>query len=113
MARIVNATGVEIIQNDLASIRYSVYLLNDQDPDQRTTITGHDNVSLTIADVISNVLQVNSIWTIDTIGYNFCHVLNVSTSPAFSIAGRRYLIEYRLTPTLGQIILVRFRLNVI
>jgi hypothetical protein len=40
-------------------------------------------------------------------------VLDVSLHPAFAIAGRRFLIEYQLTPATGQVILVRFRINVI
>jgi hypothetical protein len=40
-------------------------------------------------------------------------VLDVSEHQAFAVAGRRYLVEHQLTPTDGQQILVRFRLNVI
>ena len=78
-----------------------------------TAVTGHTNVTLTVADVIFSTLQTDPMWTVDAIGYNFRHVLDVSAHPAFAIAGRRYLIEYQLTPTVGQIILVRFRINVI
>ena len=49
----------------------------------------------------------------DAVGYNFRHVLDVSENQAFAIAGRRYLIEFQLTPVSGQVILVRFRVNVI
>jgi hypothetical protein len=70
-------------------------------------------VSLLVANCIFDTLQTDPIWTVDAIGYNFRHVLDVSAHPAFAIAGRRYLIEYQLTPTAGQTILVRFRLSVI
>ncbi len=68
---------------------------------------------LTVADVIFNALQTDPLWTVDTTGYNFRHVLDVSAHPAFTVAGRRYLVEYQLTPAAGQMIFVRFRINVI
>ena len=113
LARVVGAAGTNIVQADLSSIKYTVYLLDDQDPDSRTAVANHTDVALSIAGVIFNTLQTDPLWTVDASGYNFRHVLDVSTHPAFTIAGRRYLIEYQLTPTSGQKILVRFRLNVI
>jgi hypothetical protein len=113
LARIVGPYGDTLVPGDLTDLRYSVYLLDDQDPDSRTVVAGHENVSLAIADVLFDTLQTDPSWTADAIGYNFRHVLDVSLQPAFAIAGRRYLVEYRLTPTLGQRILVRFRINVI
>ena len=113
MARIVGAAGANILRSDIAAVRYTVFLLDDQDPDERTTITGHDDVALTVASVLFDLLQTDPMWTVDTIGYNFRHVLDVSAHQAFAIAGRRYLIEHRLTPTSGQVIVVRFRINVI
>jgi hypothetical protein len=113
MARVVHQTGANIVQADLSAIQYSVYLLDDQNADSRTAVAGHSNVALTIANVVFNTLQTDAIWTADTTGYNFRHIMDVSTQTAFAVAGRRYLVEYRMTPTAGQIILVRFRINVI
>ena len=113
LARVVGGDGTAILPADVASAKYSVYLLDDQDPDSRTAVTGHTSVSLTVADVIFNSLQTDALWTIDGTGYNFRHVMDVSTNPAFAIAGRRFLVEYELTPASGQVILVRFRVNVI
>ncbi len=113
LARIVGATGANIVQGVLNSIRYSVYLLDDQDANSRTAVAEHCDVPLTVADVIFDTLQTDQLWTVDTTGYNFRHVLDVSTHQALTIAGRRYLIEYQLAPAAGQMILVRFRLNVI
>jgi hypothetical protein len=113
MARIVGAGGVNILRSEINAIRYSVYLLDDFDPDQRTAVAGHDNVLLATAGLVFDSLQTDPAWTVDAVGYNFRHILDVSTHPAFSVAGRRYLVEYRLTPTTGQVILVRFRINVI
>jgi hypothetical protein len=113
LARIVDQRGINVVQADLSAIKYTVYLLDGQNPDSRTAVTGHTNVSLLVANCIFDTLQTDPIWTVDAIGYNFRHVLDVSAHPAFAIAGRRYLIEYQLSPTAGQAILVRFRLNVI
>jgi hypothetical protein len=113
MARIVGAAGANIRRSDVAAVRYTVFLLDDQDPDARTAITGHVDAVLAVADVVFDSLQTDPIWTVDAVGYNFRHVLDVSAHQAFAVAGRRYLIEYRLTPTSGQVIVVRFRINVI
>ena len=113
MARIVGANGVNIAQADIAAIRHSVYMLDDQNPDGRASVAGHSQVTLPVYQVVFNSLQNDATWTVDAIGYNFRHVLDISANPAFAVAGRRYLIEYALTPLMGQIILVRYRINVI
>jgi hypothetical protein len=112
LARVVGQSGANVVQSDINTIKYTVYLLDDQDPDSRTAVSGHTNVTLAVANVIFNTLQTDPIWTVDAIGYNFCHVLNVSSNQAFAIAGRRYLVEYQLSPVVGQMIFARFRINV-
>jgi hypothetical protein len=113
LARIVDASGQNIQRADLSTIKYTVYLLDDQDPDNRTAVADHADVALTVSAVIFDTLQTDSIWTVDATGYNFRHLLDISVHPAFTVAGRRYLVEYQLAPVAGQVILVRFRLNVI
>jgi hypothetical protein len=113
LARIVGAQGANVLPADINTVKYTVYLLDDQNPDSRTAVTEHSGVSLSVAGVLFAALQTDPIWTVDAIGYNFRHVLDVSAQQAFSVAGRRYLIEYQLTPAVGQMILVRFRINVI
>jgi hypothetical protein len=113
MARIVGAGGANIAQADIATIRYSVYLLDDQDPDARTPVTGHSQITLPVYQVVYNTLQTDPTWTVDSVGYNFRHELDVAGFPAFPLAGRRCLIEYALTPLSGQVILLRYRINVI
>jgi hypothetical protein len=113
LARVVGRDGDNIVQFDVASIEYSVYLLDDQDADSRTEVEGHTDVALSVSQVIFDTLQLDLLWTVDDLGYNFRHVLDVSQGPAFAVAGRRYLVEHRLTPISGQVILVRFRINVI
>ena len=113
MARIVGPTGVNIVQADVNTVKYTIYLLDDQNPDSRTAVTEHANVMLAVSAVIFDSLQTDAIWTVDATGYNFRHVVDVSAHQAFAVAGRRYLVEYQLTPAIGQMILVRFRINVI
>lgn len=113
LARVVGPAGVNILQADINTIKYTVYLLDDQNPDSRTAVAEHANVTLVVADVIFNTLQTDAIWTVDATGYNFRHILDVSDHQAFTVAGRRYLVEYQLTPAVGQTIVVRFRINVV
>ena len=113
LARIVGSNGANIVRADIAAAKYTVYLLDDQDANQRTPVAGHTDVALAVANVVFDALQLEVIWNADAIGYNFCHVLDVSVNDALAIAGRRYLVEYRLTPVAGQVIVVRFRINVI
>jgi hypothetical protein len=112
LARIVGNDGNIVVPADIGEIRYSVFLLDDQNADNRVAVEGHEEVELMPAGVLFSSLQTGPLWTVDTTGYNFRHALDVSTYPAFPVAGRRYLVEYRLAPTAGQVIVVRFRINV-
>ena len=113
LARVVGKDGQAVTQADIASAKYAVYLLDDQDADGRTPVAGHADVSLTVSELIFNALQTDALWTVDETGYNFRHTLDVSANQAFATAGRRFLVRYELTPNSGQVILLRFRVNVI
>ena len=111
MARIIGVSGNAVTRADIATITYSLYSYNKYSG-ERTVVTNHDTVSLTVHDVIYDALQKDALWTVDTTGYNFRHELDVSTNAAFASTGN-YLLEYRLQPISGQIIIVRFRLQAI
>ena len=113
LARVVGADGEAITRNTLAAIRYTVYLLDDHDPDQQTPQDGHVGISLSVAEAVYDLVQTDAVWTRDSIGYNFKHVLDVSAHEAFPMAGRSYRIVYELSPTSGQVILLRFRVHAI
>lgn len=113
LARVVDNDAQPITQAGVREASYSVFLLDDADPDARQPVAGHNQVALAVADVVFDALQHDALWTRDTVGYNFRHTLDVSAAPAFAVAGRRYLVEYRLDPTDGQPIIIRFRINVI
>jgi hypothetical protein len=99
--------GVDIHRADVATIVYSVFLLDDQDPDARTAVSGHSAVSLAAADVTFDTLQSDS----QASNYNFRHVVPIAVHPAFTIADRNYLVEYTITPVVGEKIILRFRVH--
>ena len=128
MSRVVDTEGEVITLSDISGqtidsssseecdlpVTYSVYLLDDQDADDRTVVTGHDGVELNAEDVIFDDLQISAAWTIDTVGFNFRHQIDGCPNGPFTIAGRRYLVEYKFqTAGGGKVIVVRFRVNVI
>ena len=94
-------------------ITYSIYLLDDNNPDRRDAVSGHNNVTLDVAAVVTNRLQVDPLWTVNAVGYNFSPRAGRIGGAGISPAGRQYLVEYRLVPAAGATILVPLRLNAI
>ncbi len=113
LARVVGAQGTPITQANIASAKYTAYLLDENDPDTATAITGHTDVVVSVASLVFDSLQTDDLWDVDATGYNFKHVLDVSTNQAFTTAGRTYRVVFELTPTSGQVILIRFRVHAI
>jgi hypothetical protein len=113
MARIVDSAGANVQQAGIASIEYSIFELDPCLPNQQTPISGHNEVELDVADVIFNALQTGGLWTVDDVGYNFRHEIDVTETEAFPKAGAQYQVRYQLTPTAGQKTIVRFQLRVI
>ena len=111
LARIVGEDAAAVNQSTISTATYSVFLLDESDPDERTAVAGHNGVSLAVSSIIFDALQTDDRWTVDDTGYNFRHTIDVSANNAFSVAGRNYLVEYRLVPAAGQVIIARFRLN--
>lgn len=111
LARVVGADGSPINRAAIASAKYTVYLLDTTEKDSRTAVSGHTNVAVDKASLIFDTLQTDAIWDVDYTGYNFKHVLAVTSNQAFSTAGESYLIVFTLTPVSGQPILVRFRVT--
>jgi hypothetical protein len=101
--------GEDIKQADVSTITYSIYLLDDQNPDTRTVVTGHSAVSLLAADVLFDTLQSDS----QASNYNFKHVIPISAHAAFTIADRHCMVEYVITPTTGEKIIARFKVQVV
>lgn len=114
LGRVVGADGSAITQSDISSAKYTVYQLDEDDADAGTPIAGHADVAITpVGSLIFDTLQNDDLWDVDSTGYNFKHVLDVSANQAFAVAGRTYRVAFELTPTSGQVILVRFRVHAI
>jgi len=113
LARVVGADGTPITQAAVASAKYTAYLLDEDEPDAATAVAGHTDASVDVASLVDDSLQNDDLWDVDDTGYNFKHVLDVSSHQVFTIAGRIYRVVFELTPTSGQVILVRFRLHAI
>lgn len=116
-ARVVDSEGNNITQAALSTITYSVYLLDKdwpEDRDNRTAVSGHSAASVTIATSVFDTLQTDDDrWDVDTTGYNFRHQIDVSSNACLTVAGRRYLVEYTITPTSGQAIVVQYIVRVL
>lgn len=111
LARIVDAADIPITQGSASAIEYSVFELNQFDPEDLTVVAGHDGVALDPADVLFDTLQTDAAWTVDATGYNFRHDLGGSGGEPFPRAGACYQVRYELTPVVGQKIVFRFKLR--
>ena len=113
LARVVGADAEPITADSLTAASYTIDAFNEGDDRAAIVVDGHGDVDLTPADVLFDELQTDAQWTVDDQGYNFRHEIDVTTDPAFPNAGIRYRVTYRLTPTEGQVIIVRFSLYAI
>jgi hypothetical protein len=113
LARIVDSDGIVVQPSGVDEIEYSVFELDPCRPDVLTVVAGHDGVALDVGDVIFNSLQTGGLWTVDEVGYNFRHDVDVSAAEAFPKAGALYQVRYEIVPTSGQKTIVRFQVRVI
>lgn len=109
MAYVTLDTAVAITVADIASMTYSVTQITDPVAGTGTVVTGHDNVSMTVATHISALVPNGSdaAWN-DSRGYNFKHRLAKS---AFPTGGVKYRYECKIVLTDGGEIPVVFELN--
>ena len=109
MARVRNIdTAAYITQATVSTITYSIYSL-DETTQARTIVTNHSAISVTVATSVFDSLQTTLGWDEDATGYNFRHVIDISTNAAFATVNTTYIVEYTITPTSGQKIKVPFR----
>lgn len=113
MARVVDSAGANIQQSGISAVKYWIYELDAGRPDAQTVVAGHDAAVLAVSGVVYNTLQSGGLWTVDGVGYNFRHEIDVSANAAFPKAGVHYQIRYELTPTSGQKSILRFQMRVI
>jgi hypothetical protein len=110
MARIVDSTG-EPILSGVSSVEYSVYELDPCRPDALSAVAGHHHVALTVEDVLFDSLQTGGLWTVDDVGYNFRHEIDIGVAEAFPKAGVDYQVRYEIVPSMGQKAILRFQLT--
>ena len=99
MGRILGNDGAYLTQATTSSITYLVH-----DITAGADITSG---SLTISSVIFDTLQTDGRWTEDTTGYNFGHAAQASW---FATPDHTYRVEYKFSPSSGQVFWVVFEL---
>ena len=109
LARVVGLDAVAITQASLTAAEYTIYEIDDDDPDEWTPVDGHEGIDVTVSALIYDTLQTDDLWDADATGYNFKHALDVALGSPFPEAGAEYLIVFTLTPATGQVFPVRFR----
>ncbi|TWT46491.1 hypothetical protein [Botrimarina hoheduenensis] len=107
LARVTHTDGSPIVPGEISTVVYTVRERSGCDG-QTQGVTGHMSVSLTPADVLLSTLQTSGEWSVDAIGFNFRHEIDVLTNLAFPVAGRGYEVRYVLTPYVGQPVVMRF-----
>ena len=112
MARIVDGIGEVIRRTDIDAVQYSIHEIEGRQLDRDAVVSGHDAVVLDVDDVFFDSLQTGGLWTMDDVGYNFRHEIDLSRERAFPNAGARYQIRYELTPASGEKTIVRFHVRV-
>lgn len=119
LARVVGNDGSALVQANLSSIAYSIYRLDPNDPDSETVVSGHSAVSLTVANVVFDTLQLGVLWQnddgefVDDTGYNFKFQPSIASNQAFAVAGADYLVRVTMTPGSGQKIIVAWKVKCI
>ena len=94
LARIVGNDAVNITQASISTITYDVYRQSDAN---NTDI--QQNSPLTVASVIFDTLQVDAVWTVDSIGYNFSYAADALEIPT----GKEvFVFQFKFTPGTGQ-----------
>ena len=93
LARVADNDGTNVVQSDVASIKYTV--TDTDDPK-----TAGSTAAILKADVIFDTLQTGPLWTEDETGYNFLWEPASSLFVGSSTLGgrKRYQVEVEITP---------------
>lgn len=98
LARLVGWDAETLQQADVLGITYTVSLVDEEDRHAATAVAGHEDIVLDPTAVLFDALVTNDVrWDLDDTGYNFLHLLDTTAVEAFGLAGRRYLVTYRVT----------------
>jgi hypothetical protein len=107
-ARILAWDGDDLLQADVTSVAYTVYVIDPEDKtDRSTVVAGHSGVVVDKATCLFDTLQSDE-WASN---YNFKHIPSIATHQAFAEVGTLYLVEYTMTLASGEPIVVQFVVN--
>ena len=108
LARVVGHEATPITIATILSAKYSITTVDDD-----SAVAGHQEVSVEPSSLLYNTLQVDDLWgDIDSVGYNFKWLIDISTHPAFAVRGIKYRVQWVLT-TATQPIVFDFVVNVV
>src|SRR5687768_14807630 len=77
LARIVDRRGAAIHPAGVSAIAYSIFVSNPDQTGQVTPIAGHEGVALDVHQVLSDSLRTGGQWSVDAVGYNFRHEIEI------------------------------------
>ena len=96
LARIVGAAGEPVTQADISAICYTISVLDENDINAETPVTGHVAQSLDVGESIFDTLVRDNLWDADAVGYdyeNFDSLASAATiDPDGSIAQSAYVL---------------------
>ena len=101
--------GTDAQQADISSITYSIFALDPDDDDVRDAVTGHVDITVTTAGTVYDTLQTDTAAS----DYNFLYIPVISSNAAFEDVGTVYLVEFLIAPTVGEVIIERFKVTAI
>ncbi len=112
LARLETADGQPITPSGIDSASYSIVEVDlcgtgDQ------AVVGHTDQAVPPMSVLFEAMQTGAIWDVDSTGYNFRHEIDVTSDSAFSIAGKTYVVRYRLTPVSGQPVIFQYSIRAV
>jgi hypothetical protein len=111
LARLVDSAGVAIRPGDVAAMEYSIYRV-DRDGHFRREPISEIALQLNVDNVLFDAPQLDHVWRVDGVGYNFRHEIDLGEKLVNPPAGSHIVVEYIVTPVRGAPTKVKFELGV-
>ncbi|MDO4628223.1 MAG: hypothetical protein Q4C70_03485 [Planctomycetia bacterium] len=99
-SKVFDLAGTRITSADLSGISYTIYSLGTRGNSERRAVTGHENVSLSVADVFFDTLQTG-VFNGSNVEYNFRWTIDNSENECFPNANEKYLVRIDFHPVSG------------
>jgi hypothetical protein len=109
MARIVDRSGVCLHPADVVAIEYTLRKFHPYWPNFCDVVAGQSGLPLDVDQVLFDELQVDDVWAVDAMGYNFRHAIDLRHTRRFSET--YYEARYEITLAGGQRAVIRFQLD--